>query len=294
MPLHGQTFSSSLNTVAILAPGLIGGSLALALRQQQGWETRIWARDDASLRKADAMLHPNRASRELEEIIPGARIAVLCTPVSVMGRLARRIQPLLDSNAVVTDVGSVKTMVMCELVPLLGDRFVGGHPMAGSERSGLEAARMDLFANAPCILTPTRSTETSTACVQLVRSLWTSVGARTVEMTPQAHDTAVALISHLPHAIAAALVKTVCLQDVSLQEFAGGGYRDTTRIAQGSPDLWVDIFLENREPVLKALSEYRDQFQTFIRLLQATNVAELRAFLEEASTARALINHAQG
>ena len=293
MPLHGQAFSSSLNTVAILAPGLIGGSLALALARHGQWKIHIWAQTEASLQEAEIRLQPAKASLQFEEVIPGAKVVVLCTPVSAMGKLARQIQPFLDEDAVVTDVGSVKTVVMCELTLIFGERFVGGHPMAGSEHSGLEAARWDLFLDAPCVLTPLDSARDPAAAARLeaVHALWAAAGARTFEMTPQKHDTAVAFMSHLPHIAAAALVNSVCSQDISLQEISGGGYRDTTRVAQGSPDLWVDILLENRSPVLKALSEYGHQLRALARLLETSDAAGLRGFLEEASVARTLLKN---
>ncbi|PWU08893.1 MAG: hypothetical protein C5B47_04040 [Verrucomicrobia bacterium] len=273
-------------TIALIAPGLIGGSLALALKKRTDWEVRIWARDPAALQQSEEILHPARASLELEEVIPGTKIIVLCTPVSAMGRLARRIYPLVDKDAVVTDVGSVKASVMGELVPIFQDRFVGGHPMAGSERNGLEAAKENLFENAVCILTPL---ETPHSSLQLVRNLWAAVGARTVEMTPEAHDAAVALISHLPHAAAAALVKAVCSQNCALQKLSGKGYQDTTRIAKGSPELWVDIFLENREPILKALAEYTSQLQALSHFLRLADSNALRSFFEEAKEFRSFI-----
>ncbi len=287
-----QADSRSLNTtcsshtVALIAPGLIGGSLALALEKRTDWKIRVWARDQVSLQQAEEVLHPSKTSLKFEEIIPGSKIIVLCTPVTAMGRLARQIYPLLDKDAVVTDVGSVKTAVMSELVPLFNDRFVGGHPMAGSEQSGLKAAREDLFEDAVCILTPLDSPH---PCLQMIRNLWAAVGSRTVEMTPEAHDAAVSLISHLPHAVAAALVNVVCSQNLSLQKLSGGGYRDTTRIAQGTPELWVDIFLENREPILKALSEYMDQLKAVSHFLRLADSNALRSFFEEAKEFRSLI-----
>jgi len=280
------TTNDSSQTVALIAPGLIGGSLALALKKRTDCKVRVWARDPVALQQVEGVLCPSKASLKFEEIIPGTKMIVFCTPVNAMGRLARQIYPLLDKDAVVTDVGSVKAAVMGELVPIFNDRFVGGHPMAGSERHGLESAREDLFENAVCILTPLNSPH---PCLQMVRDLWTAVGARTFEMTPEAHDAAVSLISHLPHAAAAALVNVVCSQNVALQKLSGGGYRDTTRIAQGAPELWVNIFLENREPILKALSEYRNQLEALSHFLRLADSNALRSFFEEAKAFRSLV-----
>jgi prephenate dehydrogenase len=239
------------------------------------------------------LLRPLKASLQFEEVIPSAKVIVLCSPVSAMGRLARKIQPFLDVDAVVTDVGSIKVFVTRELVPILGDRFLGGHPMAGSEQSGLDAARWDLFLQAPCILTPLGPAHHPTviSCLEKVRNLWASAGARIFEMTPEQHDTAVAFVSHLPHVIAAALVSTICSQPPSLQEIAGGGYRDATRVAQGSADLWLDVLLENREAILAALSHYEDQLQTLSHLLKMPDTEGLYNFLEKASAARSLLRN---
>ncbi|QQY09525.1 MAG: prephenate dehydrogenase/arogenate dehydrogenase family protein [Candidatus Xiphinematobacter sp.] len=280
-------------TVAILAPGLIGGSLALALARRGGWKIHVWARGETSLQKAKTLLQPLKASLQFEEVIPGAKVIVLCSPVSAMGRLARKIRPFLDVDAVVTDVGSIKVFVTRELVPILGDCFLGGHPMAGSERSGLEAARWDLFLQAPCILTPLGPAHHPAVISRLekVRDLWDSAGARIFEMTPEQHDTAVAFVSHLPHVTAAALVSTICSQPPSLQEIAGGGYRDATRIAQGAADLWLDVLLENREAILAALSHYDDQLRTLSHLLKMSDTEGLYNFLEKASVARSLLKN---
>jgi prephenate dehydrogenase len=239
------------------------------------------------------LLQPLKASLQFEEVIPGAKVIVLCSPVSAMGRLARKIQPFLDVDAVVTDVGSIKVFVMRELVPILGDRFLGGHPMAGSEQSGLEAARWDLFLQAPCILTPLSPAHHPAAVSHLekVRNLWTSAGARIFEMTPEQHDAAVAFVSHLPHVAAVALVNTICSQPLSLQEIAGGGYRDATRVAQGSADLWLDVLLENREAILAALSHYDNQLRTLSHLLKMSDTDGLYNFLEKASIARSLLKN---
>ncbi|QQY07956.1 MAG: prephenate dehydrogenase/arogenate dehydrogenase family protein [Candidatus Xiphinematobacter sp.] len=212
---------------------------------------------------------------------------------AAMGRLARKIRPFLDVDAVVTDVGSIKVFVTRELVPILGDCFLGGHPMAGSERSGLEAARWDLFLQAPCILTPLGPAHHPAVISRLekVRDLWDSAGARIFEMTPEQHDTAVAFVSHLPHVTAAALVSTICSQPPSLQEIAGGGYRDATRIAQGAADLWLDVLLENREAILAALSHYDDQLRTLSHLLKMSDTEGLYNFLEKASVARSLLKN---
>lgn len=186
--------------------------------------------------------------------IAGVDLVVLCTPIGTMKELAGSIAPHLAPDTVVTDAGSVKASVVAQLNPLLGKKFVGAHPMAGSERSGLAAARSDLFEGAPCLLTPTEASDAHT--LERVRAFWISLGARLTEMSPAAHDRLVARLSHLPHAVAFALVNLVA---GSLPEgaglLAGGSFRDATRVAASDPGLWTGILSENRHEVAAALRE---------------------------------------
>jgi prephenate dehydrogenase len=183
-----------------------------------------------------------------------ADLVILCTPVEAMADLAATIAPHLKPGALVTDAGSVKACVVGQLHPLLGDRFVGAHPMAGSERSGLAAARADLFKGAACILTPMETTPVTT--VEKVRAFWVSLGSRVSTMSPEAHDRLVARLSHLPHAMAFALVNLVAASlPPGSSSLAGGSYRDITRVAASDPSLWTGIFTLNRDEVVESIHE---------------------------------------
>lgn len=181
-------------------------------------------------------------------------LVVLCTPIGTMKDLAASIATRLTPDAVVTDAGSVKSSVVAQLEPILGKKFIGAHPMAGSERSGLAAARSDLFEEAPCLLTLTQSTDAH--ALERVRAFWISLGMRLTELSPGEHDRLVARISHLPHAVAFALVNLVA---DTLPEgaglLAGGSFRDATRVAASDPGLWTGILSENRCEVAAALRE---------------------------------------
>lgn len=201
-----------------------------------------------------------------------------------MPDLARRIVDAIPSSCVLTDAGSVKSGTVRDLEAIFGGRFVGSHPMAGSERSGLDAAREDLFQGAAAILTPTPRSQP--AAVEAVRDLWQSVGCRVLEMSPAAHDDAVALVSHLPHAAASALVNAIHLRAPSASGLAGGGYRDTTRVAAGPPAMWSEILLENREPVLNALGDFSRTLDELQALLRAQDARALTAFLSRARDIR--------
>ena len=170
-----------------------------------------------------------------------------------MPSLAEKIAPALSNGATVTDVGSVKAAVVRRLEPILGGRFVGSHPLAGSEQSGFDAARANLFEGAVCLVTPTASS--SPESTRTVRNLWESVGCRLVEMSPERHDECVARVSHLPHAVAAALVNSISLRVPDAGALAGGGYRDTTRIAAASPAMWREILLENSAEMAAGLED---------------------------------------
>ncbi len=199
-----------------------------------------------------------------------------------MPTLARRIAPRLPLHAVVSDVGSIKGGLVEELTAILGPRYVGAHPMAGAEHHGLLAARADLFDNRVCLLTPLTN-QTDPAALAAVRAFWQSLGARVHAMpSPAAHDEAVALVSHLPHVVAPALVNFVATQDGDPTRCAGPGWRDTTRLAGGSPDLWTEILSRNRVPVTNALRGTIEKLREVLEILEAGRDADLTRFLDDA------------
>lgn len=237
----------TFGTVAILGPGLIGGSLALALAER-GLATRlmIYARspralDEIRMAGVEAELtgNPSEAVRE-------ADVVVLCVPVEAMAALVNEFRDALKPNALVTDVGSVKESVDREVAPLLDGRalWIGSHPMAGSEQGGFAAARADLFDGAAIIVTPTKQTQPEAE--RRAEKFWQGVGGKIIQLSPPAHDDCVAQISHLPHLLAVALVYHA---SEKARELAGGGFRDTTRVASGSPELWAEILLANGKAV---------------------------------------------
>ena len=204
-----------------------------------------------------------------------------------MPEIARLIAPKLSSHATVTDVGSVKTPVVSELEKILGGRFVGSHPMAGSEQSGLNSARANLFEDAACIITPTQRSEE--AALKKVRELWQAIGARLIEMSPASHDATIARVSHLPHAVSAALVLAVHQGAPNALALAGGGYRDTTRIAAGPPSMWTEIFLENRTGLAAGLEDMKTQLDLMKQLILAGDAGALEALLTNAKDIRATL-----
>lgn len=265
--------------LAIFGPGLIGGSLALAVRRA-GICARlsVWSRDAAEREAARALGVADMTTDDPAAAVSGADLVILCVPPTALPELARKVAPVLEPGAVVSDVASVKAGLVEELTGILGGRFVGAHPMAGAERSGLEAARADLFERCVCLLTPLDGTRTEAAALASVESFWRGLGARVRRMTPQAHDEAVALVSHLPHLVAAALAG---LPDADANECAGPGWRDMTRLAAGSPDLWTEILSHNRGPVTDALRRMISRLGEALERLEGRHDADLRAFLAE-------------
>jgi prephenate dehydrogenase len=277
----------NFGTVAILGPGLIGGSLALALAERTLVDRlTIYARsprslDEIRLAGVDAELtgNPSEAVRE-------ADVVVLCVPIEAMAGLITECRDALKPEALVTDVGSVKGSVDDALAPLLDGRalWIGSHPMAGSEQSGFVAAREDLFENAAVIVTPTARTPAGAQA--RAEQFWRALGGRIYALSPADHDLAVADISHIPHLLAALLVANANPQSLPL---AGGGFRDTTRIASGSPELWTEILWANREALATHCAAWAGQLNRVQHLFRDDRPAaksELFKLLESAQSVR--------
>ena len=273
--------------VAILGPGLIGGSLALALAERTLVDRlTIYARsprslDEIRLAGVDAELTGNPS-----EAVRDADVVVLCVPIEAMAGLITECRDALKPEALVTDVGSVKGSVDDALAPLLDGRalWIGSHPMAGSEQSGFVAAREDLFENAAVIVTPTARTPAGAQA--RAEQFWRALGGRIYALSPADHDLAVADISHIPHLLAALLVANANPQSLPL---AGGGFRDTTRIASGSPELWTEILWANREALATHCAAWAGQLDRVQRLFRDDRPAaksELFKLLESAQSVR--------
>jgi prephenate dehydrogenase len=241
------------------------------------------ARECLSLGATDA------ATRNLEEAVTGADLVVLCTPIAQMAPLLEGIGTFLEPNAVVTDVGSVKHSVVENLEPLAsraGAHFVGSHPMAGSEKAGVSAARGDLFVDAVCVVTPTGRSERK--AVQRVTELWKAVGSQVLRLTPGEHDELVSRSSHLPHVVAAQLANLVLhpRSGKNQARLCANGFRDTTRIASGSPEMWRDIAMANRKNLLRAIDSFVDGLTEFKRALHRGDAAAISGFFEQAKSQR--------
>ena len=273
-----------MKTLAIIGPGLLGGSIALAARRAGGWRTALWARRAAAVAEIAALGIADAASTDLRGIVAGAELVVLCVPIGAMPALAREIADAISERTIVTDVGSVKASVVADVGAIFHGRgrFVGSHPMAGSEQTGIGAARAELFDGAACIVTPDAATDTG--ALAEVCAFWQTLGARVLEVAPAAHDEIVALVSHLQHLLAATLVQTVLAENARAFEFCGPGFRDTTRVAAGPPTMWAEILRTNREAVRKSAEAMIEKLRGIITLLDQDE--PMTAFLTAAKTQR--------
>ncbi len=255
--------------LTIVGVGLIGGSLALALKQAGVvGEVVGCGRGKPNLEKAVELGVIDRYDRDPVSAVTGADVVFLATPVKSFAAVTRQILPGLKDGAVLTDGGSVKGEIIEQLEPLLPGslHFVPGHPIAGTEKSGAEAAFATLYQGKRCILTPTG--KTSEAAFDLVRTMWQATGCEVVSMDAEKHDRVLAAISHLPHMVAYSLVNAVGSYDhyeENILEYSAGGFRDFTRIASSDPTMWRDIAETNRD----ALVEMMEQFEKFFAELKA-------------------------
>jgi prephenate dehydrogenase len=276
--------------ITLAGVGLLGGSLGLAIKQRSlakrvdGLVRRI-----ASVTECEKLGVVDHATRDPQKAAENADLVILCSPIARMREVLEPMLAGLKPGAIVTDVGSVKASVVRELEPLArkaGGYFVGSHPMAGAEKMGPGAARADLFENAACVITPT--TESSKEAVAQVESFWRAVGCSPLRMTPDLHDDLVSRSSHLPHVVAAELSNYV-LSPTHPKEQAllcANGFRDTTRIASGSPEMWRDIALANRQNLARVLGVFIEDLQEFQRSLDDGDSKAIEEFFEKAKQRR--------
>jgi prephenate dehydrogenase len=251
-------------SIAILAPGLLGGSAAMAARAA-GAATRIsvWARRPETRVALREQSWCDEVADSAESAVKSADLVLIAAPVDRIVPLTQQIAGSLQSHAIVTDVGSVKGEICRHAHAAMEGRghFVGSHPMAGSEKTGWEHGSAQLFAQRTCFVTPLP--ETNAAAVERVAWFWKELGGEPVTVSPDEHDEIVAHISHTPQVIASTLCALLARKNPAWRNFAGGGLRDTTRIAASNPELWRTILEQNRDEVLRALTSYEDELHAF-------------------------------
>ncbi len=260
----------------------MGGSLGLAARKQ-GIRVMAYARRERSRAMALERGLADVVFDNPVDAVDGAELVILCTPILTMPELVTNFRQHMPEGCIVTDVGSTKTHLTKELDAILKDSgvsYVGSHPMAGSEKSGMDAADANLYQDA--LVFVTLSSGVANVEARKVADFWRLLGSRVEYMTPQAHDEIVARTSHLPHLVAAALINTVSRESEDITEFCGSGLRDTTRIAEGSEDVWHDIIKSNHNPLLAEINAYISELEAIKEMLEQHDFEGIRKHLATA------------
>jgi prephenate dehydrogenase len=291
MPVH-------FKHVAIIGVGLIGGSLGMILRRKVLADVVVGVgRRVENLKTAVALGAIDRYVADPQEGVLGADLVVLATPVDTYERHLREWAHCLAPGAIVSDVGSVKGTLVerSEATMPAGVHFVGAHPIAGKEKTGVAAGSDQLFKGARCILTPTK--RTNPTALDRVTQLWEEAGSIVLTMDPHIHDQILGAVSHLPHVAAFALMNALAdlrdqqVSSLDLAGHSGGGLRDTTRIAASSPEMWRDIFLWNRDNVVSYIDRYARALEEMKQLIKAGDAAGIEKLLQRAKGEREKLNN---
>ena len=276
----------------IVGPGLLGASIAMGLREKNiSGEIWVWLRDE---KKADACGKSywcDRALIDLKEAVIGSDLVLLCTPVESILEQLDRISQWAGERCIVSDVGSLKKEI-CEKGEQVFENkpsvFIGSHPMAGSEKAGMEFASADLLIQKRCILTPTKNTREED--LKKISELWTRVGMEVTSMDMDEHDEIMSWISHLPHLVASSLINAIISRDPEMSRYCGNGLRDTTRIAAGNPQMWMQILLGNKENLQQGIDDFIKSLEEFKEALSNGDRVDLLKMLQSARDSRDLLD----
>lgn len=272
------------NKIAIIGVGLIGGSIGLAVKKKKlAKEVVGVCRREISAKAAIKNGAVDRATLDYKQGLKGADLVIIASPVGKIVQVAKNVIKQTKGDILITDVGSTKQIIVRQIEKIAPKRvkFVGSHPMAGSEKSSVRFADKDLFENSICIVTETRKTDKLASST--VRNFWKALGAEVRVLSPREHDARIALVSHLPH-VAAFALSGIC--DRQSLEFAANGFKDTTRIASSDPSLWRDIFLTNRKSLLKAIHRYKTELNRIEKCIRDGDSKGLTKILKNAKSIR--------
>jgi prephenate dehydrogenase len=278
------------NKVTIIGVGLIGGSLAKVLKAKNLAKEIVGAgRSRQSLDLALSLGVIDRIEQDAKTAVRDADLVVLAAPVGIFEAIMRDIAPHLNQGSILTDVGSVKGSLVKRLDDLVprGVHFVPAHPIAGKEKFGVAEAVETLFQGAKCILTPTKKTDP--AALEIMKEMWSIAGSNVIVMDPDTHDQVFAAVSHMPHVAAYAMMHAVAGLNTGAEDytkFSGAGFRDFTRIAASSPEIWKDICVLNRDNIVEMLDRYQAALSELRKELLAKDSAKLEEHLKTASAAR--------
>ena len=274
--------------ITIIGVGLIGGSIGLAVKKK-GLASRVVGvtAHKSSLKKARRRGAIDAGILNVKNSVLGSDMVILATPVDKILDVLKKVKPCLKKGCIVIDVGSIKGSIVQKAEEIIGSKgyFVGTHPMAGSEQRGVDKANRDLFRNAPCILT--RTGKTDRKALKAVANFWKIMGSKIYVLSPREHDNKISKVSHLPHVVACALS---LIPRPSSMNFASTGFKDTTRIASGDPDLWMSILLANRSNVIRDVKDYVKRLQEIKDSIARGRKGKLKKMLSNAKKKRDALN----
>ncbi len=274
-----------MNSVSVIGLGLIGGSVCRAMKKFGTFREVVGI--DSDKRVVNFAISGgivDRGSTDLEKVID-SDLVVIATYVDTIAEIVEKIEPFLKKNCLITDVGSVKSVIVAKIESILSGKkvhFVGSHPIAGKEHSGIEHSDADIFREKKVVVTPT--SKSSESSVQKVSDLWCMLGAEVFILDPETHDKTFAHVSHLPHLLAYSLVNSIASASIdNAFRYSGGSLKDFTRIAASSPEMWKTIFLQNKDSVLKSIEAFKVSLETLGSAIKNEETDQLMSFLEKAS-----------
>ena len=277
-----------LNKITIIGVGLIGGSLAKAIKENQlANKVCGYGRDQSRLEKAKNTNIIDELSTNIDEAVKGADIIVIATPVGTFKQILEAIEPLITEQVIISDVGSTKTNIVKIVNEVLGEKskcFVPAHPIAGKEKSGFEVSVPDLFKDKKTIITPLENNAPES--IKVIHDMWIGTGAEVDYLSPESHDELLGMTSHLPHMLAFSLVNYLVSQSPNASIYAGGGFKDFSRIASGDAVMWRDICIQNKEQIIDHLKGYQSTLSELIDAIDDEDSKRLEMLFTTAKNTR--------
>ena len=277
-----------LNKITIIGVGLIGGSLAKAIKENQlANKVCGYGRDQSRLEKAKNTNIIDELSTNIDEAVKGADIVVIATPVGTFKQILEAIEPLITEQVIISDVGSTKTNIVKIVNEVLGEKskcFVPAHPIAGKEKSGFEVSIPDLFKDKKVIITPLENNAPES--IKVIHDMWIGTGAEVDYLSPESHDELLGMTSHLPHMLAFSLVNYLVSQSPNASIYAGGGFKDFSRIASGDAVMWRDICIQNKEQIIDHLKGYQSTLSELIDAIDDDDSKRLEMLFTTAKNTR--------
>ena len=277
-----------MKKVCIIGIGLIGGSLAKAIKKTHQSEIVFgFGRDKSRLEKALKSNVIDQYSTDIGEALDGANMVIIATPVGSYESIFKEMKPHIVEDMIISDVGSTKVSVIEAVKAVFGntlDNFIPAHPIAGKEKVGFEVSDSDLFLNRKVIITPLENNNPDS--IKILAKMWEEVGAEVDFMTPESHDDLLGMTSHLPHMLAFSLVNYLISKHPDASVYAAGGFKDFSRIASGDAIMWRDICLHNREAIVEHIKGYQESLNTLVDAIDSQNKEQLELLFREAKNTR--------